>query len=275
MVMSRAALAEVGPLWLGALRYGLALLVLVPVVLALRPAPLRRGDLLPVLGLGLLQFGLIIVLLNWALLRLGAAEATLLFSTAPVLTVLLAAATGREPLDGRRLAGAGLTVAGVAVTLGALPSGADLAGAAAALGAALTAAVTAVATGPYLRRNPTLRVGVVAMTASALPLVLAALAVEGIPAVPGAAGLALVGGIGLLSGAGYLVWLTALRHAEAGEATVVMALAPLAAAALSALALHEQPSPGLLPGAALALAGVALAVRRRGRLRLAEPGRDR
>jgi drug/metabolite transporter (DMT)-like permease len=270
-VLSRAALTEIGPLTLAALRYLIGAAVLLPVVLALRPARLRRGDGWPVALLGTAQFGLLIAFLNFALTRIGAAEAALIFATSPVLTVLFAGALGRERLSLARFGGALLTLAGVALALGAHPGAAasavDAAGAVAAFLAALTSAVTAIATRPYLQRNPTLSVGLPAMAAAALALGLAALPFEGLPAPPSTRLALLTMAVGLLSGAGYLIWLFALRHAEAGEATVLLGLSPITATLLGAAFLGEHPAPGLWLGTAVALAGVTLTVLPPGALR--------
>jgi drug/metabolite transporter (DMT)-like permease len=260
MVMSRAVLPEIGPVTLAAFRYGIGVLVLAPLVLALRPALLRQGVLGPVAALGVAQFGLLVVLLNWGLQRIGAAEASLIFASFPVLTVLIASALGRERLTARRLGGAALTFAGVAVALGARPVAGDLWGAAAVFLAALLGAGSALATRPYLARNPTLRVGAMAMLAAALVLAALAVPVEGLPFRPAAPTAALIAAIGLASGAGYVLWLTALKFAEAGEATVLLGLAPIAAAVLGMVFLGETPGPALWLGAVVALAGVTLTV---------------
>jgi drug/metabolite transporter (DMT)-like permease len=177
-----------------------------------------------------------------------------------VLTVLIGSALGRERLTARRLGGAALTFAGVAVALGARPVAGDLWGAAAVLLAALLGAGSALATRPYLARNPTLGVGAVAMLAAALVLGALAVPVEGLPFWPAAPTAALIAAIGLASGAGYVLWLTALKFAEAGEATVLLGLAPIAAAVLGMVFLGETPGPSLWLGAVVALAGVTLTV---------------
>ena len=79
--------------------------------------------------LGVGQFGLLIVLLNYSLLHIPAARASLLFATFPLMTMLLSALLGREAIDAlRKVGGSLLTFVGVAIALG----GAALAAAAAA-----------------------------------------------------------------------------------------------------------------------------------------------
>src|SRR5438552_1245772 len=99
IVASRFAVAEVPPLTLAMLRYAIGFACLLPFALpVLRAAssrpPLR--DLAGMAALGIGQFGILIALLNWGLLRLTAAQAALVFSLFPLLTLLLGAALGRE-----------------------------------------------------------------------------------------------------------------------------------------------------------------------------------
>jgi drug/metabolite transporter (DMT)-like permease len=98
------------------------------------------------------------------------------------------------------------------------------------------------------------------MLAAALVLGGLALPVEGVPARPAVLTAGLIAAIGLASGAGYVLWLTALKFAEAGEATVLLGLAPIAAAVLGMVFLGETPGPALWLGAAIALTGVTLTV---------------
>ena len=68
-------------------------------------------------ALGLDQFALLIALLNFSLLHMGAAPAALIFSLFPLLTKLLSATLGREPISARLGCGVLLSVTGVTVSL--------------------------------------------------------------------------------------------------------------------------------------------------------------
>lgn len=265
MVATRALAGEVGPFTLAFLRYTVGALVLTPFFLRLSPAPLAPCDRLPVLGLGVLQFGVLVALLNAGLARVTAAEGAVIFSTFPILTLLLASALGVERLTAGRLSGAALSVVGVALCLGARDMPDDPWGVLMVVGAALAGAICAVAYRPYLQRYPTLQIGTLAMLAAIVALAPGALA-EGSPASWTGFNLStwgLVLFIGLSSGAGYLLWLTALRHADPGEATILLGLSPVTAA-LTGWALLGEPLTGtFLAGIALVLAGVSLAVLRR------------
>ncbi len=136
---------EAGPGSLGFLRYLIGLACLAP-ALWLRPwRRIAARDLRPIGLLGIGQFAALIVLLNYSLLHVPAARASLLFSTFPLMTMTLSALLGRERFTPAKIAGALLTFAGVAIALGgaaitAEPQhGSAWLGTTAALGAALSA----------------------------------------------------------------------------------------------------------------------------------------
>ncbi len=68
-------------------------------------------------ALGIGQFGVLIALLNFGLRHVGAAQAAMIFSLFPLLTLLLAAALGRERVTPGLLLGVLLSMAGVALSL--------------------------------------------------------------------------------------------------------------------------------------------------------------
>src|SRR2546426_4038331 len=74
-------------------------------------------DLAAMAALGMGQFAVLIALLNYGLQHLGAAQAALIFSLFPLLTLLLSAALGRERITPALLGGVVLSIAGVALSL--------------------------------------------------------------------------------------------------------------------------------------------------------------
>ena len=130
--------------------------------------------------------------------------------------------------------------------------------------AALTGALCAVGYRPYLARYPTLAVGWRAMAAATVALLPAVVWEGGFGALPalGPTEWGLIAFIGTASGAGYVLWLTALRHAPASQATLLLGLSPLAALLLDWAWLGEVPGAGVLMGLPLVLAGLALALRK-------------
>ena len=277
IVASRFVVAEVPPLTLAMLRYAIGFLCLLPFVLKHFWPVARTGrtgvaiqfvasDLLAMAGLGIGQFGVLIALLNFGLQHIGAAQAALIFSLFPLLTLLLSAALGRERIHAALLAGVVLSIAGVAVSLapklGAAHPG-HWWGEAAVVGAACTGALCSVLYRPYLQRYPTVPVSAFAMLASVLVLALLALS-EGWPArVPllGAQAWAVVGFIGLSSGIGYFLWLYALKHEAPTRVTVFLALNPVTAALLGWAVLGEALLPAALAALGLIAAGLWLATR--------------
>src|SRR5947207_1707013 len=128
------------------------------VLVAARPRFAAR-DIAPIAVLGIVQFGVLIALLNYGLRFIPSARAAVIFATVPLLAMLLAVALGHERLNAAKTAGVLLTIAGVALALGEKafrhgdPHG--WLGEAAAFGAAVSGAVCSVLYRPYVRRYPT------------------------------------------------------------------------------------------------------------------------
>jgi len=272
IVASRFAVAEVPPLTLAMLRYAVGFACLLPfawretrrTLSAGAPAPVagsRGRDLAAMAALGIGQFGILIALLNFGLQHVGAAQAALIFSLFPLLTLLLSAALGQERITRALLAGVLLSIAGVALALGPklqLAAGNHWWGELAVAAAALTGAVCSVLYRPFLRRYPTLPVSAFAMLASVAFLAVAA-ATEHWPQRLGAIGPAAWGAvafIGVSSGVGYFWWLYALKHEPATRVTVFLALNPVTAALLGWALLGERLHPTAL--GALVLIALAL-----------------
>jgi drug/metabolite transporter (DMT)-like permease len=267
MVATRFVVDQTGPASLALLRYAIGVLCLLPAVaVAARPRFATR-DLGPIALLGIVQFGVLIALLNYGLRAVPAARAALIFATVPLLTMLLAAALGHERMTTAKAAGVLLTIAGVGLALGekALARGGARAwiGEAAILGAAGSAAACSVLYRPYLRRYPTVPVSAFAMLASVAFLAVLAAGEGFFAAWPcfTAGGWAAVVFIGVSSGVGYVLWLWALGHAPATEVTVFLALSPFTAAALGALFLAERITGPVLAGLVCVALGLWLAHR--------------
>lgn len=268
MVATRFVVAESGPATLAMFRYLIGALCLLP-VLWWQKQPMRfaRRDILPIAGLGIIQFGLLIALLNFGLSLIPAARAALLFASFPLLTMIVAALLGRERLTLNKSIGVLLTMLGVALALGEKlfdpVAGTGLLGEAAVLLAALCGAVCSVLYRPYLQRYPTLPVGAFAMLASVGFLLLLSIP-EGLFADwrgYSAQGWAAVLFIGVSSGIFYAVWLWALRHASPTRVTIFLGLSPVTAGLFGALVLAEPLTLPLLAGLVVLLLGLWLAHR--------------
>ncbi|TFZ00758.1 DMT family transporter [Ramlibacter henchirensis] len=273
IVASRFAVAEVPPLTLAMLRYALGFACLLPFawrVLAAMPRSAARAparDLLAMAALGIGQFGVLIALLNFGLQRVPAAQAALIFSLFPLLTLALATALGREKPTASLAVGVLLSIAGVACTL--VPKlearhAGGWWGEMAVLGAAATGALCSVLYRPYLQRYPVVPVSAFAMLASVVALALLALP-EAWPARLGGFGAGAwwaIGFIGVSSGIGYFWWLYALKHLPPTRVTVFLALNPVTAALLGWGLLGERPQAWTWFALLLIGTGLWLATRR-------------
>ncbi|MBM3645742.1 MAG: DMT family transporter [Alphaproteobacteria bacterium] len=263
-VASRHALAEASPAALAFLRYAAGVLCLAPIVFLLPRVRFAARDLLPMGLLGIAQFGVLILLLNWGLQHMPAARATLIFATFPLLTLAIAASFGLERLTAAKLGGVALTLAGVTLAMGdkltdGIPDGPlgwwpELS----VFASALTGAICSVLYRPYVRHYPALQVGAFAMVAAVAALAASAGA-EGffaeVPSFRVSVWFAILVA-GLSSGLGYFLWLWALARASPTRVTVFVGTGPLAAALLGWWFLGEPLSP--LFGAAILCLGAGL-----------------
>src|SRR5689334_13313265 len=99
IVATRFVINQTGPASLALLRYTIRFCCLLPPLrLSLGSASLsfERRDLLPIALLGIVQFGVLVTLLNLGLQFVPSARAALIFATPPLLTMLFAAALRYE-----------------------------------------------------------------------------------------------------------------------------------------------------------------------------------
>jgi drug/metabolite transporter (DMT)-like permease len=267
IVATRFAVDQLSPAALAMLRYVIGFLCLLPAALAAERRWFEPRDALPIAALGIGQFGVLIWLLNFGLQHIQAGRAALIFASFPLMTLLLGAALGREPLSANKLAGVLATIAGVGLAIGAKlfqPTSADeWLGAGAVLASALVGAVCSIYYRPYLQKYPVVPVSAFAMLASVLFLAVWA-ALDGTFAAPlrvDAAGWAAIVFIGVSSGVGYFLWLFALGNASPTRVTIFLGLSPVTAALVGAALLGEPLTWPLLAGAAMVLAGLWLAHR--------------
>jgi drug/metabolite transporter (DMT)-like permease len=273
IAVSRLAVAEVPPLTLAMLRYVIAFACLAPFAWgglrewrAAQPLHGRVRDHAAIAILGIVQFGVLVALVNIGLQRTGAAEAALIFSLFPLFTLLLSASLGRDRLNAPLAGGVLLSIAGVAVALApklGLRTGAGWWGELAVFAAAVLGAVCSVLYRPYLRRYPTVPVSALAMLASVAFLACAAWGedwparVTGFSAVAWAATLF----VGFSSAIGFFAWLYALKHESPARVTVFLGLNPPTAALVAWALLGESLHAALFAGLVLVTAGLWLATR--------------
>ena len=119
LVASEAIVADVGAGRLGFLRYAIALVFLLPFAVHAAGPAFRKSDLLPVALIGIGQFGVLVALLNIAVLYSSSARVSLVFATLPIVTLGVGWAMAREAITARTFIAIALSVIGVGVLVGA------------------------------------------------------------------------------------------------------------------------------------------------------------
>ena len=119
VVAVKAVLTDVPPILFAFVRFGSAFLVLLA-VLKWREGSvgLPRGDILPLLLLGLAGFGLYQDLWATALGRTTASNSALITAATPVSTMLIAAAVGSDTLSRGKVVGAAISLSGAVAVVG-------------------------------------------------------------------------------------------------------------------------------------------------------------
>ncbi|MEM7115380.1 MAG: DMT family transporter [Chloroflexota bacterium] len=266
LVATRFVISQIEPASLALLRYTIGLLCFLPALTTIEWKPFRRKDIVPIALLGTLQFAIVVALLNYSVLYISAARASLLFATLPLMTTVIAVLLGKESLNLFTSLGIILTIIGVGFILGEelhLDSGyqrrwGDLL----VLGSVLAAAVCSIFYRTYLNRYPTTQVAAFAMLNSVLFLAVLA-AGEGFfnqaPQITVSGWVAILF-IGISSGVGYFLWLWALKNISATKVTSFLALSPLTASILGVLFLSEAITGRLFIAIIFIVSGLLVAV---------------
>lgn len=249
---------ELPPFWGAGLRFGLAALLFVVIVVALR-LPWPRGRQLALTAVyGSLSFAIFYALMYWALVRVTAGVATVVLAIVPLATLLLAAAQGLERLRPRGAVGAVLALAGIAwMIVGPQQVVVPLSALAAMLAAALCVGQSIIL-GKRLSANHPAVTNAVGMTVGAVLLLgLSAAAGESwaLPRQAEAVGavvyLVTLGSVGL-----FVLVLLVVRRWTASATSYMFVLFPVATMALGAWLADEPVTGQAVIGAALVMLGV-------------------
>lgn len=259
-VAIRVGTVHLEPFWGAALRFGLAAVVLLAIMAWRRP-PLPRGRALASVGAyGLLNFAGTYAFVYWGLVDAPAGAAQVMISTAPILTVLLAAAVGLEVFGWQRFLGTIVAAVGTVVVFGdQLRGGVPLASMAALFASAVCIAAGGIVVKKFPVGNP--------ISANALGMLIGAV-ILGVISVVAAeswrlpaetrtwaslAYLVVVGSVGL-----FMLFLYVIERWSATAASYPLLLMPLVTVLVAAVLLDEPIRPLFLAGAALVLLGVYL-----------------
>ncbi|MFO8034686.1 MAG: DMT family transporter [Candidatus Bipolaricaulota bacterium] len=267
----RSALSAFPPGELALLRFLVASATL-GAVNAIRRAPLpRRQDLPMIMLLGFLGITVYHVALNYGEVIVTAGAASLLISSAPVFTALLAVVALGERLGLRGWAGIIISFAGVAlITLGEGEAFRLEPRALVILLAAISASVYSVLQKKAILRYPPLAFTSYVIWAGTIPML--AFLPGLLPTVRAAPwdALAAVLYLGVFPGAiAYVLWVYGLNKLPASRLSSFLYLNPVFAIGIAWLWLGEIPTWLTLVGGAVAVSGVVLAnARRRQRARV-------
>jgi drug/metabolite transporter (DMT)-like permease len=260
-LMIRIAVASVDPLVVALGRTIIGSLILLPVVL-------HRGQLAPALRKWrpLLAFTLVEISGPWLLLghaetRLNSSTTGLMLAVIPLISAVIVARMGHEPLGGRRLAGLLIGLAGVATLVGLDIQLGDFL----AVGAIALCAV-GYAVGPIIvdrRLKDVPPMGVVTGSLIMATLIYAPFAPFLWPAtVPLPAALSIVGLGVLCTALAFLLFFTLIAEVGPARATVVAYINPAVAIVLGALVLAEPLTLGMMIGFPLVIVGIVMSTGR-------------
>jgi drug/metabolite transporter (DMT)-like permease len=249
---------ELDPLWGAGFRFGLAAVLLLAVMAALR-LPIPRGRaLVGATVYGALNFGGAFALAYYALVHLHAGFGQLVLAIVPLVTLLLAVVQRQERLRAAALAGALVALAGI-VVMSVEPLRGDVPPLAllAALGSAVCFAQAAI----VVRRFPPIHpvtLNALGMAVAAVLLVGGAAAAAESIELPdrGATWAALAYLVLVGSAVVFVLYLVVLRYWAASRAAYTFVVIPVVTLVLSAWLDDEPVGAELAVGGALVLAGV-------------------
>ena len=260
----RAAAADLTP---GALALGrliVAAIILGLVVAVRRPAWPSRRDLVPIVAIGALWFGVYLLALNAAEREVDAGTAAMLVNVAPILIAILSGLFLGEGFPPRLLIGCVIAFVGVVVislaTSGQQPGGATLLGIGLCFVSAAVYSVAVTIQKPLLRRVSAPMVTWLACTVGVIvSLPFLPELIQGIGTAPSST-LGWVAYLGIFPTAiAFSTWAYALSHTAAGRLGSLTYLAPAIAILIGWFVLGEAPAPAAFAGGAIAIGGVIFA----------------
>ncbi len=264
-IVVKSAVALLPPIGFTFLRFLLASITLL-VLLRWREGSfgLPRRDVVPILALGGLGFGIYQMLWTTGLTTIAAGDSALIIAATPVLVALLAVVARSDVLTPVKLAGVLISFAGVAIVIASGPGlllGGSLAGEAITFAAAICWSIYLAFGAPYLGRISPLRATAWATVAGTV--VLAPVAVVQLAEVDRSAFTWEVGGTilysGLLSaGISNVIVQNGVMVIGPTRTAALQFLVPALAVVMAAIFLLEPIRPGQVLGGAVIVGGVML-----------------
>lgn len=268
---TRYLVGTIDPLAIGSFRFGIGFVLLLLLALARKSKFPTRADWPAVAGLGLLFFAVFPILFNASLIFTTASRGALALSTLPLLTMVVGAVRGIEPLSKRKTIGVLVAMLGVAF---ALLSGLNSAPAGAWRGdllmvaAALCMAVYSIGSRVVMRRSGAIPFTAMAMGIGAAVLVTIA-GLHGSFAPVREFGAAhwlaaiYLGAIG--SALTFYLCSVALERTTPTRVAISVTVNPISASLVGALLLHEPLGWNLVLGVVAVFIGIWIATTTRRR----------
>jgi drug/metabolite transporter (DMT)-like permease len=267
LVVTRYVVPQADGLTIATLRYIVAALCLLALTPTFRRLDVARRDVLPIMGLGVLYFGVFPWCISAAMQYTTASEGAIVLASTPAMTLLIGSLNGSESWSVYKGFGVVFAILGAAVAYG----GADFSlGANVSFGNALmvlatvSGAIYAVYSKRFLAKYSPLSVTSIAMAAGATALSVAWLVGDragGAPQLNGVGWLSILY-IGVAGGAlSFFLYAWALARSSPTTIMILLPLNPVAALVVGSLWLGEPLSVGLFAGLALVIIGIVLVVR--------------
>lgn len=262
---TRYLVGSIDPLAIGSFRFGIGLLLLLPLTLLRSDRWPERGDWAVTIGLGILFFALFPILFNASLIFTTAARGALALSTLPLLTLVIGAALGSEALTWRKSIGVVVATLGVAIALltdlSSAPSGAwrgDLL----MMAAALCMALYGIWSKSLIRRSSPIAFTTMSMAAGALCLVLLSCVRDSFAPIAGFGAPQWLAALYLGAfGAAltFYLWAFALERTTPTRVAISVTVNPVTASLVGAWLLHEPLRWNLTAGIVAVFAGIWIA----------------
>jgi drug/metabolite transporter (DMT)-like permease len=267
LVATRYVVPQADGLTIAMLRYVLAAMCLLPLVPTFHRFHVAWRDVLPIVALGVLYFGVFPWCISSAMQYTTASEGAIVLSSTPAITLLIGSFKGSESWSVYKGFGVAFAVLGAAVAY----EGTDVGHAAnVSLGnglmvlATVSGAVYAVYSKPFVAKYSALTVTSIAMAAGAVALSLVWLVGDRAAGAPqlDVPGWFAILYIGIAGGAlSFFLYAWALGRSAPTTIMILLPLNPIAALVAGSLWLGEPVGLGLFAGLALVIIGIILVVK--------------